>query len=260
MASIIQRLSGPMTDVTRPKMYRDPVINPGTLALFDFLDPYCNPAADGDIAVGAAFKNLVDGNPAAVAEKNATAGILTNAAGKAGLVFSGGGGAGMTRINLGLSDLYNLDRTQNEFIFCAWYKEPTVGFSTGQATVAGKQAAPNNAIYNINVGNGGIPQSILAGQAVNVFGASNAGIGAPRHVAAHWRNGLQRLFVNGVLTFTRTIAAALPDHSAFPLTIGTSNTKMTFYRLLLEDVVASGADPTAQILADYARGVAKKYV
>lgn len=257
MPSIIERMTTAITDTTRPKMYRDPVINAGTLALFDFLDGYCNPVADGNIANGAVFKNLVPGGADGAAEINGPGNtFISNAVGKAGLVFSGVGSGVINRINLGLAAAYNLNTSQHEFIFCTWSKEPTTGYSTGEALIAGKLTAGNNAIYDTNVGAGGISKAYVAGGTL-LSPATNAGLGSPRHVALHWKNGQQRLYVNNVLAASAVATTALPDHSAAPLQIGSSYTKMTFYRMLLEDIAVSGADPAAQIAADYARGVGR---
>lgn len=255
MPSIIERLSIAQTDATRVKMYRDPVINKGTLFLFDFLDAYCNPAADGAIAAGAVFKNLVPGGPDGVAA-TAGAAYLANANGKAGLVFGGAGSGAFSGIDLGTA-VANIG--SDEFIVCTWSKEPTVSPATGFVPILAKQATGNNGLFIVNAGANGNSPFVNLGTSGGGSGVTT-GQGAPRHIGAHYKPGQGRIFVNGVLTATVGAPAVMSDYSANPTRFGSSYYKGTIYRGMMEDITVSGASPDAQILADYNRGVARGFV
>lgn len=255
MTSIIERLSTPMTDTSRVKMYRDPVINKGTVFLLDFTDSYSNPIGDGNVPAGSVFKNMVPGAADGVAAV-AAAGMLVNATGKAGLVYSGIGNGAFTGIDLGTA-IGNIG--SDEFIVCTWSKEPTSSPSTSFVPILAKQASGNNGLFIITGGSAGNAPYVNISTST-VATVSTAGQGSPRHIGFHFKPGALRLFVNGALVASAAGPTTLPDYSANPTRFGSSYLKSTIYRGMMEDITVSGADPTAQILADYARGVAKGYV
>ena len=83
--SLISRGPSEFTDTTMGKLQLDPLVVDGMLARIDFLNSYSNPNADGAIANGATFKNLVIGG-ADMTYSQGASGALTNAAGKLGIV------------------------------------------------------------------------------------------------------------------------------------------------------------------------------
>ena len=251
--SIIERLSTTLTDLTLPKLYRDPIMNNGSKFLFDFCNPYCNPNPDAALTASMTFNNLLDAGPAATI----VGGVgLANAAGKAGVTFSGGQGS--TNINLGTA--YDLHATNDEFILIYWDKESASGYNSGgyiPGPYLSLTSDANHAQWYFDYGADGKTIRASVGTSsgsggVSVPAASGLGQGAPRQIALHWKStGLLELYVNGALqgsslSAPTTLPNAATDSIVFPnYYVG------TLYRLYQEDLTVSGLSAASQILADY---------
>lgn len=268
MTTVVERLASNFTDATLPKLYKDPLLNSGSLFLFDFLNPYTNPLADGAIASGAAFKNLVEGG----ADATITGAGMANLAGKKGLDLTAGGGL----LGLGIGR-YNQApaapplAAQRDFLVIFWHKLPNAGFNatayrpffqltTGNANVAqwifdggpdGK--TPRATIGYTTNGPGGETRLI----------ASGTGQGAPQQLAIRWKAGQIFFYVNGALSSASGVTANI--NTLFDAATAQVNVppdyKGTVYRIYEEDLTISGqlteAQALARVKADYDLNIAR---
>ncbi|MBB3940682.1 hypothetical protein GGR39_002339 [Novosphingobium fluoreni] len=251
--SIIDRLSTNFTDATLPKLYRDIVLNPGSMYLFDFLSSYSNPNADGNLAPGATFKNMVDG--AADAVLIGSSATIVNLPGRAGISMPGvGGGAPTTSIELGGAGAFSLHASNHDFLEFAWIKTPSAGFVTGypQILVNGVFGNEGNDQISITTHSDGKTPRIsianAAGVANTLSGSSGQGLGAPTQVGMARIGSALRLYINGALVSSGSGPATLYDTSAQKTKLG-AGYKGTVYRVGKEDLTVSAAASGLSLVA-----------
>lgn len=252
MASVIERLTANFTDPAQPKLYRDKILNAGSKFLFDFVTPYCNPNADGAIANGATFKNLLDGGPDAVYV--AGSGGITNRAGKAGLVLGGGAPNANNAARIDLGAGLNLPTAGHPFVVVAWFKMLS-GTLVNNAPVLEFRSADGQWMFYTGV-DGKTPAGIVRNGAVSVqadAAASGTVLDQVVQIALSWAPGTVTTYRNGAQVAQTAGAAAntLPDmpglQPAIKSVVGTH-----FYRAYQEDLSVSGLSPLAVVQADYA--------
>lgn len=249
--SVINKLSSSFTDTSLPKLYRDPILNGGSKFLFDFLSAYCNPNADGAIANGATFNNVLDGGPVAT---SVTAN-LTNLTGKTGINNT----AANATVNLGPNASYDNSGLNHEMLMCFWFKLPATGYVTSAFySPFGYTTSNNNAAQWIfDMGSGGLTPRFSIGNGSAAFtaqAASNVTPGSIYQVAGHWKPGVSvDLYLNGALLPVSNV-------TSIPTTLqsvtGTApylmnSMKGTIYRSWMEDLAVSGNTPLAQVASDY---------
>ena len=259
MSLIIKIPGANFTDATLPKLYRDKIMNAGSKFLFDFLSPYCNANADGNIANGAAFTNLVDGAPGATVTTAGSA--IQSLAGKAGLFLDGV--SGVNQINLGNS--YSLHATNPSFLVILWIKIPAVGFeATDYNHILKLGDSTNDCQFFFDAGLGGVRPRVTVGHgagsnALTHSVASGFGQGAPLQLALEWSPGTLKGYANGVQFASITGQAGLNtlrDTSASSILMS-GDFKGTVYRAYQENLTVSGKTGAEQVLADYNANVGR---
>lgn len=259
MVSVIQKLSSAFTDTTLPKLYRDPIMNAGTLALFDFLNSYCNPNADGALASGVTFNNMVDGSPIG-ATLNAS-GNASNLTGKTGLSLSGAAGSTAKLLTFGTAGAFDDAVLKHNFLYTLWLKTPAASPATGYTpllSLSPSGAGNGNAAQMwSDTGSDGytvrFQQGNGSGTAVNSQRAATAN-NAVAQVGYRMNpgNGEYEMFYNGASLGTLTGGPTSPlSAAAMTLAIG-GGYNGTIYRMSVEDLTVSGLTGAAQIAADYA--------
>jgi len=264
MTSVIHKSPDPYTDPNITKLYRDPLLNKGSRFLFDFLDGYGNPNADGALAPGATFKNLVDGGGDAVllAGSGGTSGTIAvaNAANKAGITSTGQTG------NLTSPPLILLGNPQsigaNPALLILWIKTLANSFQGGAAmddvVSASGAAGTVQWAYSFYLAAGA--QTFQPGTRVQgstlVGPLLPAAPGAVRQIAMSISGGTVQAFVNGVAAGSATGAANPVGDTGNPprLNLGQAG---TFYRAYMERLDLSGRTALAAVQADYAANSAR---
>lgn len=256
----IVKLAQAFTDTTLPKLYRDPILNAGSKFLFDFLSAYSNPNADGAVADGAVFKNLVDGGADAVLAAGGGGNTVTQLAGRAGLSFTAAGGNGRY-IDIGAG--YDFFASQHSFLVCFWDKQPSSGYNSAVSYNTILTRTDNNANTSefwLDMGTDGKTPRGAVGSGSNspvASGASGQGQGAVRQVALAWSAGTGSFFING---------SVVAMNSNFPTTLldkSTSHIKLfgghvaTMYRVWAEDLTVSGKSAASQVALDWAKNAAR---
>lgn len=260
--SVINKLALDFTDTTLPKLYADPALNEGSMYLFDFLTEQGNPNADGAIAAGSSFPNLVDGG--AAASLVGTSATVSNLSGKAGISMPGVGGASPTTyIDLGAS--YDLSGTNADFLSIIWCKTPSVGYVSPypQILVQGPFGNEAQAQISFTTGNTGQKARFSVANAAGTQSVieltSSVGIDAPTQYALARIGAALYLFKNGVQVLTAPYTGSgLYNASAQRAKLG-AGYKGTLYRLLKENLTVSCEDSglsglaqaTATVAADY---------
>lgn len=271
--SVIERLSTPFTDASLPRLYRDPILNTGSMFLFDFLDGFSNPNGDGNLAAGASFANLVDGAPGATIV--GTTASFASLSGRAGLAIPGATGAAGTANYVDLGTSYNLAALNHDFLMILWLKTVASGFTTGypQILVQGPFSNEGNDQVSITMGSDGkTPRGSVAnstGTGASASGASGAGLGAVQQLAMFRAGSTLALSLNNVAVTPQTV---IPGTGLYDVSSsGSPSTKIgaaykgTMYRAYKEDLTVSAAaigstpaaQAAAQIAADYAANASR---
>jgi len=244
------------------KLYRDAIINSGSLFCFDFLDTYCNPYAAGNLTNGAIFTNLVPGAPVATLQVP-TSSIVTTDSNGVNFASTAGGPSG---INLGTT--YDMAASNNAFLATIWFK--TSSSQTGAYPGVMGLAGNTGTTCQYAVDTGPTPGQSTT-RISSSGGASSATTGiAPttmQQIALLWTPGMAYGFRNGALISNLTANTTLLA-PGLPEAIGATGGAMSAYAPLLARIyrawkenitvsaAASGLTPlaqaTAQIAADYA--------
>jgi hypothetical protein len=257
--SVIDRLSTNFTDTSLPKLYRDTILNSGSRYLFDFLDSYSNPNADGALSAGAVFKNMVDGAPDG---EFVGAAAIANLAGKAGLSMPGVGSGGSVTSYIDLGVGYDMAALDHDFLDIVWFKTPASGLVTGfpQILVLGAFGGESTLQLSLSGGtDGNTPRFSVAnsaGVATTRSAAAGTGGGARAQMAVSRVGNTVTLYVNGAqISTTSAFTGTLYSAAGQSAKLG-AGYKGTIYRVLKEDLTLSGAEagrtPAAQALAQVA--------
>jgi hypothetical protein len=242
-----------------PTLYRDELIAPGTLFLFDIKDRFGFPKQAAGI-VGDALKNLVETSPDA-----ALTGSMAFDA-KGGLTTT----AGFTQyINAGQTYGAGFKDGTPKALFLMWLRiAADASQSYSMAGGLANSTANGSAFLAIDLGadhhspraSGG--SSTNAGTAVMSGGALASGVLAQLGASIEPEGGGYRVraWRDGVVAGSWLVTgAAPPDLSATPFKIGGGfgMFKGTVYRALLEDMNASGRSFADVVAADYAANAAR---
>lgn len=262
VTTVIGKNTIEITDTSIATLPRSPVILPGTEFLFDFTDPYCNPNADGALAHGSAFVNMVDGKPAAVINGAG----FSSVAGRAGLACLAGTPASNSVVELG--DNYDHAVDLHPFVRNITFKVPATGYSTDAYVALFQHTDTNNnlAQWIFDMGPAGLRPRAGVGNATGPVGSRQSFMGADIapgaivHLGLHWAPGQVTLYQNGVAA--ATVASANINtliNPTQPIKL-LGKMKFTAYKLMGEDLTVSGRTASAAIATDYADTVAKGYV
>jgi hypothetical protein len=261
--SLIEQLTDYAGPNTNPLLQRDSLIQAGSQFLLDFLDSYCNANADGAVAAGATFANLVNDGRVATAAGSG----IQNLTGKAGLSMPGTSNS--VGVSVGPAGAYDLHATNPEILLIAWLKTPASGYvSTAYQPLFYLSGSNANASqWWMDMGSDGKTPRAAAGLGASspaLAATSGYNLGAVTQLALHWTpaTGAAELWGNGAML------ANTPN--AFPTTMQNASAispflsggyKGTIYRLYLENITASlaagGQTAAQQIAADYAANASR---
>lgn len=260
MGSMVINVATELTGSNLPPMgYRDPIIAPGTLGLFDFTEPYCNPNADGTLPNGAAFRDLVDGGAGGSLVYGSHATHVVQLAGRAGLEWS--------QSALAASDLISLGTTRSlypskKFAVWLWFLTPAAASTATYNLLANRNpdATNNNqpSQWQIDTGNtNGNNVRMQVGEGTTGTGPFPAGPYArdtvnmilvecdPGAYVRHYKNGVYSAEdLSGVPATLQEAAASvikLTHHAGGRL-----------YRFGIEDTDVSGRSAAAIAAAEWA--------
>lgn len=254
------------TDTTGPKLYRDSIMNPGSMLLFDVASTYSNPLPTGNLTAGQSLINLVDGAPVASVTGTGPAYVnngLNGASKHLGISFPGvnGSGEGFT-----LGSSYDLHATPlAEFMVILWCRVnsvPVAGAS-GFQNLLSLATNSSNCLFNIDCGTGNTaPRAAVNEQAGTPGAATFTGFALDQvqqiAVANKFVNGARTTYyyLNGVLVTSQSGGPnSLLDVSAVTIGVGGTKSAGKFYSCYMENLTTSGADPLAQAQLDYAQRV-----
>lgn len=255
MFSIIDQLPFAYTDDTLPIIPRDPLINVGSEFLFDFLNAYCNPNADGNLVTGATFNNMVDGGTAA--SLTGTTDSFESLTGKAGLYSIGTAGG-----YLDLGQKYDFSVSLHPWLYILWIKTPSTGYTSTAYTalLAQDNGSTNNAQAYFDMGPDGKTPRTEVGYGSggpNSGGyalASGTDLGSVTQLAVSWQPTSPEvtMYVNGAQVggFAASGVSTLVAQTGNNMRMGSAY-KGTIYRAYLEDLEVSGALPGTQVANDY---------
>lgn len=254
--SLTIRLSETFTDESLPLLTRDALINPGSMYLYDFLDPWCNPHADGPLDGTAVFRDLIDNGATA----SITSGGFSSLAGPSGIASSGVPGA----LHLGASGAYDLAPLNAEFVIIFWIKTPASGFAETpyqRLFTMGSETAGNAAQWYVDTGGDGRTYRFQYGLGSMVANQQIAGqnAGVARQYAFHVRpaSGLLAVYVDGTVQ-TQVAPGAFTLQSANGLQPHINGGWIgTIYRIYQENLSLSGRSAREQIVADYTMNAAR---
>ncbi len=254
IAILTENASAACTDTTRPVIQRDPILYAGAAGarfLFDALDTYCNPNADGALASGAILNNLVSGGAAATVSGTS----IGSLAGKAGLAFSGGGGA----LNIGAAGTYDLHASGDEFYVDIFFKTPTTGFATGfyPTLMTLTTGNANVAQWFMDMGSDGKTPRVGAGTGPGSNALNNGSgwnLGAVTHMGLHFKasTGLMEMYGNGVLVGAANVGAQALQNAATATVQINGAYKGVIYGAYLEDLTLSGNSAASVAAARWA--------
>ncbi|MEZ0485450.1 LamG-like jellyroll fold domain-containing protein [Fibrella aquatica] len=243
---LVIKLTSTFTDTSLPKLYKDSVLNLGSLFLFDFKNPatYQGGAlpAPGFLANGASLYNLVDAAP--LATVNGTQ-IAYNSAGA--IEFNSVG-------NVVLGDNYNLASSNPNFMISMWIKMTAASNSYAQLLGRSTTTTPNNTQWRIDMGLDGLRPRGGAGGSVQATVAEipNGSLvaGTLYHIAFSRVGASISTYLNGVQIRTATMPEATLANPAVIPNMG-GGCKALVYRAYMENLTVSGKNPLAQVQADY---------
>lgn len=265
--SLIIKIPGvTFTDSTLPKLYRDSLINTGSLYCYDFLDAYTNSLAAGNVANGASFANLVP-NKAASTVVNSAAHITNGAS---GLTFTGGSYAA---VDFGTS--FNMATAGNHsFLAVIWFKaDPTLDafYPNLMAFTTNTSGANDQFNFDLGASQSGSLMTLRGTVGDSTLQASSVAKATRHQAAVAWTPGKTSLFVDGVLVGSDTTLAGATlvnppagTHEGIGISSVIASAfapfKGTVYRAYKEDLTismaASGrtfeAQALAQVQADWA--------
>lgn len=251
----VSKLTGvTFTDATLPLLYRDSMINPGTLACFDFKNPYCwptgvVPAAGTAVPNGTVFNNLVPGGPTLT-----VSGSTMTYNGTGGLVFD-------SSTTLSLGNNYNFATTNANFAIYTWYKQSAAANTYGQYVGRSTNGNAPNCQYRFDYGNGGLSPRLTVGGATSTTTVNTSGAGSLNTVYQYCgtRVGTQVSFYrNGLQTQTSTMTdTTLANPTISNMVLGGDVFKGAIYRLVIEDLTVSGKNALSQVQADYAANASR---
>lgn len=265
-ATIIQRSADAFTDANLAKLYADPILNKGSMYLFDFVNPIGNPNPDGALGAGATFKNFVDGGADAVyvpatGGNSATIGI-SNAANKAGIVSTGQTGNIATPPTITLGNP-TAAIGADEALMILWLKTNGNAFQGGSFLIDGFDIAPaaGQIYWAYSIYEAVNAQSLQAGTRISGAGIVGPTIvankpGVVRQIAMSVSAGTIKIYENGALVGTQSGGAnPIPATGVAPrlLMAGAG----TFYRAYMERLTLSGRSALAAVQADYALNSAR---
>ena len=261
-ATITEKNSDPFTDTKMKRMYGEPILNEGSMYLFDFVNPVSNPNPDGALAGGATFRNLVDGGADAVYTPptggNSATISIASAAGKAGIVSSGQTAA------IATPPLITLGAPQaaigtDEITAILWMKTSGNPFQGIPVLLDGVTANPGAGLiqyaYTLYAASGTNGPTIQAG--TRLGGSTLVGPTAPgapdkvRQLAMSMVGGTVKIYSNAALVATLS-GAANPIAATSVAPRLDLSVPSTIYRVYGERLTLSGRSALAAIQADYA--------
>jgi hypothetical protein len=253
MTTIIHKSPDAFTDPNVVKLYRDPILNKGSMYLFDFVNGYSNPNPDGVLSGGSSFKNLVDGGADGVYTPatggNSATISIANRANKTGLSSSGQTAA------IGTSPLVTLGGPNpaigtDEVLMILWMTVTGNAFQGIPVLLDGVTANPGAGLiqyaYSLYASPSANGPTIQAG--TRVGGTSLVGPIAPaaqnvvRQIAMSMVGGNIKIYINGATPIPATGVAPRLDLSV----------PSTIYRAYMERLTTSGRSALAAVQADYA--------
>ncbi len=251
----LQKNTIPISDATIAKLNRDPVVNAGSKFLFDFLDPYCNPNADGALTTAAVLRNLVNGGAAAAL--TSTAAVPVSLAGKAGISITGGYQSGAaSRIDLGVA----VPTGDHAFVSMFWVKQTGIVAASNQNQAMFSDEDPVGPLraWAINAGTTGQNPNGIQRNGATIKNTSPVTDGSGMNVVVQYAVGWQpdgtfSFYRNGVLvSAVAGFAAGSVPVSGKPPRIYLS-VPGVYYRAYMEDLTVSGRATAAAMAADIAR-------
>ena len=261
MSSITHIAPAAFTDPNKVKLYLDPVMNKGSVFLFDFLNPMSNPNPDDAVvADGTTYKNLVEGGGDGVFQQLGSGYPVRALAGKQGLQTAGQTGGNSLSANLSLGN--PAPTADKAFMASLWFKSNGVAVA-GTGHLLGDAVAVNGA-----TGTTQWAWSLFAGEAdtaqasQRLVGATalTAGPGpaskAVRQLALSWNAGQLTFYING---------AVVASVAGIPSPIGATGRSPfiafqrpgTYYRAYMERLDLSGRSALAAVQAEYAANNAR---
>jgi hypothetical protein len=220
--SFIQRSGSNFTDLALRKLKLDPLVVEGSLFRFDFINAYSNPNADGVLANGAPFRNLVEG--AGDATYTLGTGGFSVVAGKKGLACAGVDLTSSSFVGLlpGEYDMHTA-ASDHDYVMHAWVKPTAGGPAIGNALLGDRWdetsaywgATPCSAQIQsgLNAPNSDAPYAIIR-SGVNTATpalANGALLGAAHLISFSYVNGILSLYADGAFfsSFANSQAATL---------------------------------------------------
>lgn len=255
--SLILKTSSVFTAAGLPRLYRDSILNAGSLCLFDFANTYCFPKQAAPVS-GDTFVNLVDGAPGGVVAN------YSNAFGFAGggIFIPGYGGATSSYIDLG--DNYNLSALGSpDFLQIAWVKQDAASYDTvSNQGIWGRSNDISTANCQFHLEMNSQLSGRVSNGTTNVNPVAGSGFAAPiakTQIAQAWVNGVLYIYANGVLVSSAGIAGPLNNPAGARAKIGAIQNfwKGYVYRTYLENLTVSGKSAATQVLADYNANVSR---
>lgn len=270
----MQLITIPGAFTRAPRLKRDGIINAGTRFLYDFGRSACWPAQAAPV-LASTFTNLVEPSANVAGEQTAAVDNNTLPLGwdaRGGIIFGGDGDTQHARINLGKA--YDVG-AMSDVLLIAWLRLPTVASFASTRPILSYQdlGHPNGGLtlyWEFNSGNPLI--RARARVASQTTGAPDAGfaVGFDNLVQVAVRltraagTSTIRLYTNGVLRATNSSAKdSWQTMANLALWIGSPNSafsrsaRHTIYRVSMENLAESGADPVTQIAADYSANLAR---
>ena len=242
-----------------PKGYRDPIINTDVIGLFDFTEPFCNPNADGTLAAGAAFRDLVNGGAGGVVTYGAGASHVSSKVGKSGLVWPSSTLANADRINLGASRSFYPSK---KFAVWLWFKLLSTGLTDTYQVLVGRSPVDTNVLvgaqWQIDTGNSsGNNVRGQVGDGTTSYGPfpSTPFTRDAMHCVlfAYDPSTSLKIFKDGVLsnTVTTGVPASVLDLASTAIRLS-NNTGGDIYRFGMADLSSGLRTPEALAAAEYA--------
>ncbi|WP_043775691.1 hypothetical protein, partial [Roseivivax isoporae] len=212
MTAIILRSSSAMTDLSRQRLERDPVLGlEEWLWCFDFTNPACNPTTATTPANGTEFVNLardfdLPETLAPVGTLRNAGGTITQSASREGLIFPSGTKDVTDFFEIGGSYM-DFSTDNDDYLAIVWDEQPLSGFNTAnyQPILWDTSNNANTASLWIDSGLGGEAVRGVLGTGATSLAAiapDRLGQGEPRQIAFARIGTTGYLYVNGKLVGT----------------------------------------------------------
>lgn len=251
------RASSGYADALMQPSGRDPFIVNGSLLFLDFLNPLCNPNADGALAANASFVNMVDGG---IVPTITAAGAFTNRAGKLGLESTGA--AGFLQTPIGSMNFRQAAAPDHALLVLLWRKVITAGMTTASYTNIMKlaPAAGANAVTSQFSFDSGLNGTVIRRQVGTGAATTNnqdaALLDTIELIGMHFDpvTGKHSMIHNAACNEGDS-GVALPfryqDGAAAYFRLNGGYKQCNFI-LLVEDLTLSGSTPAEVVAAEYA--------